>query len=76
MKIPRILEKHISSLLSSVGSAALKRVKEAPVGMPTLVTAFGSVYMDLASGIDPVVERARLIQGTGRPGQNYILNRK
>ena len=55
-----ILEKHISSLLSSVGSAALKRVKEAPVGMPTLVTAFGSVYMDLASGIDPVVERARL----------------
>jgi valyl-tRNA synthetase len=30
------------------------------VGMPTLVTSFGSVYMDLASGIDPVVERARL----------------
>ena len=28
--------------------------------MPALVTAFGSVYMDLASGIDVKAEKARL----------------
>jgi valyl-tRNA synthetase len=55
-----ILNRHLSSVLSSVGAAALNRVTEAPTGMPALVTAFGSVYMDLASGIDVKAEKARL----------------
>ncbi|MEK9772852.1 MAG: valine--tRNA ligase [Opitutae bacterium] len=58
----KILDKHLSSLLSSVGAADLKRVKEAPVGMPALVTDFGSVYLDLASGIDIGAEKIRLNQ--------------
>ena len=55
-----VLARHKSSVLSSVGAAALNRVIEAPAGMPTLVTAYGSVYMDLASGIDVDAEKARL----------------
>ena len=65
----KVLEKHLSSILSSVGAAALSRVKEAPSGMPTLVTDFGSVYMDLASGIDVDAERTRLskeLEGLGK----------
>jgi valyl-tRNA synthetase len=54
------LEKHSSSILSSVGAKELKRVKDAPSGMPAMVTGFGSVYIDLASGIDVEVEKARL----------------
>jgi len=37
--------------------------------MPTLVTDFGSVYMDLASGIDVDAERTRLskeLEGLGK----------
>ena len=56
----KILEKHSPSILSSVGAKELKRVKDAPSGMPTLVTGFGSVYIDLASGIDVEAEKARL----------------
>jgi len=55
-----VLTRHTSSVLSSVGAAALNRVEEAPAGMPALVTAYGSVYMDLASGIDVDAEKARL----------------
>ena len=61
-----ILIKHLSSVLSSVGAGAFNRVTDAPAGMPALVTAFGSVYMDLASGIDVEAEKTRLtkeIQG-------------
>ena len=53
-----VLTRHTSSVLSSVGAAALNRVEEAPAGMPALVTAYGSVYMDLASGIDVDAEKA------------------
>ena len=56
----KILEKHSPSILSSVGAKELKRVKDAPSGMPAMVTGFGSVYIDLASGIDVEVEKARL----------------
>ena len=55
-----ILSKHLASILSSVGATALKRVTVAPSGMPALVTDFGSVYLDLASGIDVSAEKNRL----------------
>ena len=55
-----LLTRHLASIKSSVGSAAFTRTETAPAGMPTLVTAFGSVYMDLASGIDVDAEKARL----------------
>ena len=55
-----VLSKHTRSILSSVGAVGLKRVQEAPAGMPTLVTDFGTLYLDLASGIDVNAERARL----------------
>ena len=59
-KKSKTLEIHSSSILYSVGASNLKRVKEAPSGMPTLVTGFGSVFLDLASGIDVDAEKARL----------------
>jgi len=55
-----ILTKHQSSILSSVGAAELKRVTAAPSGMPALVTSFGSVYLDLSSGVDVEAEKNRL----------------
>ena len=55
-----VLSKHLGSVLSSVGAAALNRVAQAPAGMPALVTAFGSIYLDLASGVDVGAERIRL----------------
>ena len=55
-----ILTKHQSSILSSVGAAELKRVSAAPSGMPALVTSFGSVYLDLSSGVDVEAEKNRL----------------
>ncbi|MEK9783173.1 MAG: valine--tRNA ligase [Opitutales bacterium] len=55
-----ILTKHQSSILSSVGAAELKRVSAAPSGMPALVTSFGSVYLDLSSGVDVAAEKNRL----------------
>ena len=55
-----VLTLHLASIKSSVGSAAFTRTETAPTGMPTLVTAFGSVFMDLASGIDVDAEKARL----------------
>ena len=59
-KKSEILAKHLPSLLSSVGAAVMKRVTEPPTGMPALVTDFGSVYIDLASGIDVEAEKKRL----------------
>ena len=55
-----LLEAHKTSILSSVGAAGLHRVLEAPSGMPALVTDFGSVYLDLSSGIDVEAEKKRL----------------
>ncbi len=55
-----VLNRHLSSIQSSVGIAAFNRTVSAPNGMPALVTSFGSVYMDLASGIDVDAEKARL----------------
>ncbi len=55
-----VLARHAPSILSSVGAATLRRVDAPPTGMPALVTAFGSIYLDLTSGVDPAAERARL----------------
>ncbi len=55
-----VLNRHLSSIQSSVGIAAFNRTVSAPNGMPALVTSFGSVFMDLASGIDVDAEKARL----------------
>jgi len=55
-----VLQRHMTSILSSAGAAGLTRVDDAPAGMPTLVTDFGSVFMDLASGIDIGAEKERL----------------
>ncbi len=56
----KLLDRYRSSVLNSVGAGSLNRVQEAPAGMPALVTAFGSVYLDLASALDPNAERDRL----------------
>jgi valyl-tRNA synthetase len=38
----------------------MNRVEHVPNGMPTLVTPFGSVYLDLSTGVDLDAEKARL----------------
>ena len=55
-----VLVRHTKSILVTVGASALNRVEQAPSGMPALVTPFGSVYLDLSTGIDLNAEKARL----------------
>ena len=55
-----VLEKHKSSILSSVGASALERVDSPPTGAPVVVTALGSVFLDLKAGIDVEAEKIRL----------------
>ncbi|MDC0547386.1 valine--tRNA ligase [Opitutales bacterium] len=55
-----VLSRHISSILTTVGASAMNRVEHVPNGMPTLVTPFGSVYLDLSTGVDLDAEKARL----------------
>lgn len=55
-----VLLRNKESILTMVGAASLNRVETAPEGMPALVTPFGSVYLDLTTGIDLATERARL----------------
>ena len=38
----------------------MNRTEEAQSGMPTLISDFGSIYLDLSSGIDIGAEKARL----------------
>ena len=55
-----VLGRHTKSVLVTVGASALNRVEHAPAGMPVLVTPFGSVYLDLTTGVDLNAEKARL----------------
>ena len=55
-----VLGRHTKSILVTVGASALNRVDLAPAGMPALVTPFGSVYLDLSTGVDLKAEKARL----------------
>jgi valyl-tRNA synthetase len=55
-----VLEKHRSSILSSVGASAFDRVDSPPSGVPAIVTALGSVFLDLKAGIDVDAEKLRL----------------
>jgi valyl-tRNA synthetase len=55
-----ILSRNIASILTTVGAAAMNRTEEAQSGMPTLISDFGSIYLDLSSGIDIGAEKARL----------------
>ena len=55
-----VLARHTKSVLVTVGASALNRVDLAPPGMPALVTPFGSVYLDLTTGVDLNAEKARL----------------
>jgi valyl-tRNA synthetase len=55
-----ILNRNIASILTTVGAAAMNRTEEAQSGMPTLISDFGSIYLDLSSGIDIGAEKARL----------------
>jgi valyl-tRNA synthetase len=55
-----VLGRHTKSILVTVGASALNRVDLAPAGMPALVTPFGSVYLDLSTGVDLNAEKARL----------------
>ena len=55
-----VLARHTKSILTTVGASALNRVDQAPPGMPALVTPFGSVYLDLSTGVDLDAEKARL----------------
>ena len=48
------------SVLIFAGAASLERVEEAPKGPPTIVTPLGTLFLDLASGIDLEAERSRL----------------
>jgi valyl-tRNA synthetase len=54
------LERHKEKLLLFVGAASFERTVKAPTGQPSVVTPLGTVFLDLASGIDLDAERARL----------------
>ena len=56
----KVLERHTQSILITVGAAGLNRVELAPAGMPALVSPFGSIYLDLTTGVDLNAEKARL----------------
>jgi valyl-tRNA synthetase len=55
-----VLNRNNASILTTVGAAAMNRTEEAQSGMPTLISDFGSIYLDLSSGIDIGAEKARL----------------
>jgi len=54
------LQRHMEKILIFAGAASLERVEEAPKGQPTIVTPLGTLFLDLASGIDLEAERSRL----------------
>ena len=54
------LQRHMEKGLIFAGAASLERVEEAPKGQPTIVTPLGTLFLDLASGIDLEAERSRL----------------
>jgi valyl-tRNA synthetase len=56
----KVLERHTQSILVTVGAAAFNRIEHAPPGMPALVSPFGSIYLDLTTGVDLNAEKTRL----------------
>jgi valyl-tRNA synthetase len=55
-----VVSRHTNSILTTVGASAMNRAEHVPNGMPSLVTPFGSVYLDLSTGVDLEAEKARL----------------
>lgn len=55
-----VLNRHKNAILTTVGASALDRTEEQQSGMPTLISDFGSIYLDLSTGIDLDAEKARL----------------
>ena len=54
------LKRHMEKILIFAGAASLERVEEAAKGLPTIVSPLGTLFLDLASGIDLEAERSRL----------------
>ena len=52
-----VLNRNIASILTTVGAAAMNRTEEAQSGMPTLISDFGSIYLDLSSELISVRKR-------------------
>ncbi|MFP6900005.1 MAG: class I tRNA ligase family protein [Opitutales bacterium] len=55
-----VLERHRDKILLFVGAASFDRLAEAPQGAPSAVTALGTAFLNLTSGIDVEAERTRL----------------
>jgi valyl-tRNA synthetase len=55
-----VLRRYKNAILTTVGASALDRTEDQQSGMPTLITDFGSIYLDLSTGIDLDAEKARL----------------
>ena len=60
-----VLAANLVSLTRMAGAAEILR-KEAVDGAPAAVTPLGTLYLDLASTIDPVAEKARLAKEIGQ----------
>jgi valyl-tRNA synthetase len=54
------IEKGKDTILRLAGAGKFDRVSTQPEGSPAGVTPLGTVYLDLASSVDPVAEKARL----------------
>ncbi|MGE4550515.1 MAG: class I tRNA ligase family protein, partial [Opitutales bacterium] len=55
-----LLERNKDKVLRFVGAVSFDRLEKAPQGAPSAVTDLGTVFLDLASGIDLEAERSRL----------------
>ena len=55
-----MIDRHEAKILLFVGAANFQRLEDAPHGAPSAVTDLGTIYLDLASGIDVEAETARL----------------
>jgi valyl-tRNA synthetase len=54
-----ILSSNLAKLLRMAGASAIER-REAVDGAPAAVTPLGTIYLDLASAVDPAAEKERL----------------
>ena len=54
-----LIESNLAKLLRMSGASEITR-KEVVEGAPAVVTSLGTLYLDLASTVDPVAEKARL----------------
>lgn len=77
-----VVNRHLATILSLAGAAALTALDERPEGLPGIVTPLGTVFIDLAGSIDVEAERARLqkelekLQKGIAAGESKLANEK